>query len=337
MNPSKSFLLQDKFSHIYIEEAALKHPVTQSILGRFPHAKTIEIGHYKDLFNRSNQNFQVQKSSQKLILALKKDNFIYEGADVCHSFGHSHFYYTSSVLNCIYNCDYCYLQGMFPSSNIVVFVNIEDFILEAKSLLKRYPVYLTVSYDTDLLAFEGIYPFSAKWIEFASRSSDLTIELRTKSVNYKAISHIKPCSNVILAFTISPDEIINLYEKGTPSLASRLDAIKRAVSDGWKVRLCFDPLLLSDGWQNAYKDCIEKTFRVLTGTEINDVSIGVFRMASDYLKKIRKGRHDSSLIHYPFECRNGVYSYPDELKNDMIGFVYSEIAKYIEEGKIFII
>jgi spore photoproduct lyase len=62
----KKLLAQDKFSHIYIEEAALKHPVTQSILGRFPHAKTIEIGHYKDLFNRSNQNFQVQKSSQKL-------------------------------------------------------------------------------------------------------------------------------------------------------------------------------------------------------------------------------------------------------------------------------
>ena len=31
------------------------------------------------------------------------------------------------MFNCIYDCDYCYLQGMYPSANIVVFVNHEDF------------------------------------------------------------------------------------------------------------------------------------------------------------------------------------------------------------------
>jgi len=30
-------------------------------------------------------------------------------------------------LNCVYDCEYCYLQGMYPSANIVVFVNFEDF------------------------------------------------------------------------------------------------------------------------------------------------------------------------------------------------------------------
>lgn len=337
MTQSGNSLLHDKFSHIYIEKQAKGLPVTKSILEKFPNAVKIEIEHYKDIFNRNNQDFQTQKSSQKLILAVKRDKLIYEGAEVCQNFGHKHFYYTSSVLNCIYNCDYCYLQGMFPSANIVVFVNIEDFLDRVELLLKEHPVYLTVSYDTDLLAFEGIYPFTAQWIGLAEKSQGLTIEIRTKSANYKSISHLKPNDNTILAWTISPDETAGMYEKNTPSFASRLSAVKSAISDGWKVRLCFDPLLIADNWENIYAGCIDKTFEVVNGKEINDISVGVFRMASDYLKKIRKTNPDSIPAHYPYECVNGVYSYPEDIKHRITDFVYGRISNYVDKERIFIL
>ncbi len=337
MNQSGSSLLHDKFSHIYIEKQAKGHPVTKSILEKFPNAVNIETDHYKDIFNRNNQDFQTQKASQKLILAVKRDKLIYEGAKVCQNFGHKHFYYTSSVLNCIYNCDYCYLQGMFPSANIVVFVNIEDYLAQVELLLKEHPIYLTVSYDTDLLAFEGIYPFTAQWIGFAGKSPGLTVEIRTKSANYKAISHLKPNENTILAWTISPDEIAGRHEKNTPSLASRLDAVKNALWDGWKVRLCFDPLLVTDNWETIYARCIDETFKAVEGKNINDISIGVFRMASNYLKKIKKANPGSIPAHYPYECVNGVYSYPDDIKQRLTDFVYCRISNYIDKERIFIL
>ena len=61
-----------KFSHIYVEKDALNYPLTESVLSKYGSSKMIEINNYKEIFNRSNQNFQLQKFSMKLILAIKK-------------------------------------------------------------------------------------------------------------------------------------------------------------------------------------------------------------------------------------------------------------------------
>ncbi|NBU98650.1 MAG: DNA photolyase, partial [Spirochaetia bacterium] len=68
------------FSHIYIEEEIQDHPIVISVLSKFPRAIIVSINNYKNVFNPSNQNFQSQKLKKKLILAKKKDNFIYQGS-----------------------------------------------------------------------------------------------------------------------------------------------------------------------------------------------------------------------------------------------------------------
>lgn len=101
----------------------------------------------------------LQHGSKALIIARKDGQLLYEGAEVCQSFGNEYFYYTSCVMNCIYDCEYCYLKGMYPSGNLVIFINIEDIFAELETLLAKHPVYLCVSYDTDLLALENIAGF----------------------------------------------------------------------------------------------------------------------------------------------------------------------------------
>src|SRR5690606_27139140 len=108
------------------------------------------------------------------------------------------------ILNCIYDCHYCYLQGLYPSANIVIFVNIEDFFGAVDRQLEGGTLYLCPSYDTDLLALEGIVPYASRWIEFAGTRQGLRMELRTKSANYGAIAHLKPVEQVILAWSLSP-------------------------------------------------------------------------------------------------------------------------------------
>jgi len=328
--------LADKFSHIYIEENALSYPLAQKALYRFKNAVKVEIGHYKDVFCRPNQDFQLQKRAQNLILAVKKDNFIYKGPELCQNFGNPNFYYTSSLLNCVYNCDYCYLQGMYPSANLVAFVNIEDFFAAVLKQLNSQPLYLAVSYDTDLLAFENVIPFTAMWIEFAAGNPDLLIEIRTKSAGYSSIAGMSSVSNVILAWTLSPDVIVEKYEKQTPALSSRLSSIKQAIADGWKVRLCFDPVIKAEGWKKIYEELVDEVFLSLPPDKIYDVGIGPFRMSADYLKRIRKSRYDSDLIYYPFECRNGIAGYAEEAEKELVTHVYSCVNKYINRERIYL-
>ena len=332
----KKSLWNSSFSHIYIEKRAINNINTKRILSNFKDATKIEIEHYKDVFCRGHQSFALQKNSPKLILAVKRDNFIYKGAGVCEDFGNSHFYYTSTMMNCIYDCEYCYLQGMYPSSNIVIFVNIEDIFYEVEQLLKKHAVYLCISYDTDILAMERITYFATKWLEFASRHPNLKIELRTKSANFVAIQDIPAINNVILAWTLSPLNIIKKFEKNTPSLNSRLESANNAIKKGWNVRLCFDPLLYVEDWQKNYEKCIDDTFNKISSDDILDISIGVFRVSKDYLKKMRKGREYSLILNYPFECKNGVCTYTENHSSNLVNFVYKKLLYYVPVEKIYV-
>lgn len=336
MNQSKKYLFHNFFSHIYVEEKALKYKKTHEILNKFSKSKVVKINHYKDIFSRTNQDFNIQKQSPKIILAVKEDKLIYNGADVCEDFGNKYFYYTSTMMNCIYNCEYCYLKGMYTSANIVIFVNIEDIFNEIENILKLHSMYLCISYDTDILAFEPILHYARKWINFASKHDNLKIELRTKSSNFKFIQDMTVNKNIILAWTLSPDEIINKFEKRTPSLKDRIKSINLAISSGWNVRLCFDPILYTKDWEIIYKQFIDYVFSNVDSKFVYDVSIGVFRVSKEYLKKMRKENKNSVIINYPFETLNGVCSYGKELTNTMVNYIYNCTSKYMPLNKIFI-
>lgn len=325
----------DRFSHIYIEEKAMDHPVAIETIKRLKKAVVVKISHYKDVFCRPQQDFQLQKRTQKLILAVKDSNFLYKGPDICQNFGNSNFYYTSFLLNCIYNCDYCYLQGMYPSANIVAFVNIEDFFSAAEEKAAERGLFLAVSYDTDLLAFEGVIPYSSMWAEFAAGHPQIKIEIRTKSANCMAVSNINPVENVTLAWTLSPQSVIDKYEPLTPSLDLRIKAVNKALARGWNVRLCFDPVILVNNWKEIYINFIDHVFSSVAPEKISDIGIGAFRMPSDYFKRIKKSRFDCDLVHYPFERRDNITRYPEDIENQLLNLVYNSISGYVDKLKIY--
>ena len=328
-------LFNKTFSHIYIEEDLNTHPKVKEITSKFPKAQIISISHYKDVFCRSKQNFYMQKQSPKLILANNRNNLIYEGAPVCQNFGNEHFYYTSCVMNCLYDCEYCYLQGMYSSANIVLFLNLEDIFIQVEELLKKHPVYLCVSYDTDLLALEGILGYVHKWIEFTKLHPSLTIEIRTKSANFAAIQDIAPSDNIILAWTLSPDEIITNYEHLTPSLNRRIQSILEAMKCGYQVRLCFDPLIYVHNFEEVYHSFIHKVFSTIPYEKLYDISVGVFRVSIDYLKRMRKQRPLSAVIQYPYEQSSGVSHYGHERSNQMISYLCNLICNSVPKDRIF--
>ena len=323
------------FSHIYVEKSVRNHVRTQKILAKFPSAEIIEIDHYKDVFCRTKQSYVLQHHTQKLILAAKQGTLLYEGAPVCQSFGNQYFYYTSCMMNCIFDCEYCYLKGMYPSANIVVFVNLEDIFAEVEQVLEHHPLYLCVSYDTDLLAMEQIIGYAQEWCNFAAKHADLKIEIRTKCASKLYIQNILPISSVIFAFTLSPQAVIKAYEHHTPSLTERLSCVTDLLKAGCPVRLCFDPMIYMPDWKRHYGEMIEQVFRIIDMDKIVDISVGTFRISQDYLKNMRKQEPESAVVWFPFQRENGYCHYPDALMEDMEVFLTERLAKKIPMEKIF--
>lgn len=324
------------FSRIYIEDGAEAYPDAQTILARFPTARRIPIRHYKDVFNRKHQDFQLQKRAMDIILAVKREGYLYAGSPQTPSFGHDRFFYNAMALNCVYNCDYCYLQGMFPSAHLLFFVNPDAFFDSVVAELAKGPLYLCVSYDTDLLAMESFLPQCHRWIHFAAHRRDLVVEIRTKSGAYDAIRDTPVSDNVILAWTCSPDEIIKVYESGTPPLDTRLSAMAQAVKDGRKVRLCIDPILKIKDWQDVYSRCIEYIFERIPGAALHDVSLGVFRMNKNYLNNIRAMRVDSDILFYPYDEKDQTMSYTNLDRESMLDYIRKTMSPYVQEERIIL-
>lgn len=327
------------FSHIYIEKNLMASGAVAGLLQHFPDSAVIEINHYKDIFCRAKQSFMEQKRTPSLILAEKKGELLYKGAKVCQSFGNEHFYYTSCIMNCIYSCEYCYLSGMYPSGNIVMFLNLEDYFSEIRALLKEHEVYLCVSYDTDLLALNAITGFVNRWIEFADENEGLTIEIRTKCANISTVkASLEGCSHperIIFAYTVSPQEIIDKYEKGTASLMGRLSAVAELMKLGIRCRIAFDPMIYVPEWKEYYGSLAEKVFSLVDASGLFDVSIGSFRISESYLKSMRRNAPASELVQFPYVNGGGVYRYPSDLNSEMESYMKECVMRYMPEEKIF--
>ncbi len=323
------------FSHIYIEEDVANHKNTKSILSRFKDAEKIYIKHYKDIFNRKNQSYSLQKESKKLILAKKREPFIYEGSDLIQDFGFSKYLYTPTMMNCIYDCDYCILQGMYGSANILFFVNVEEYFSSLKSL-ENSKAHLSISYDTDLLAFEKIFGICRLWIKEISKYPNIDLEIRSKSANFEAIADMKPLENVVLSWTIMPQVISSKVERNTPSVIKREEQIIRALKLGWRVRICIDPLIYVEGFEKIYGDYIDSFFEKIGEQKIEDVALGVFRINSDFLKKMKKRDIRNELLFYPYDVRDKVATYEDSLKKRMLDFTIEKLTKYIPKNRIFL-
>ena len=331
--------LRPNFSHIYVEDDASSYPLTKLILSKFLISNIIKINHYKDIFNRRGQDFQLQKSSMNLILAKKKEPFLYPASEMVQEYDTPNTFYNTPILNCLYNCDYCFLQGMYDSGNIVIFVNEDDLMnaIDKKADDREdpsKPMVVSISYNTDILALENIIPLTERWINFAKKRHDVLIEVRTKSANFNSIKHIGPVKNVILSWTLSPQYICDRYEHGTPPLKYRVKALKNAIVCGWTVRICFDPIILIDNWYELYSCFLRELFTDLDISKIKDVTLGVFRMNKDYFKRILKREVKSDLYYDDYSVENGTIVIESKQRDDALNSIEDVISEFIPKSKI---
>lgn len=320
-----------RFTHIYVEERAKSYPLTSDILAKLPDANVIAINHYKDVFDRKRQNAALQRQHQALIIAVREGNRIFKGAPVCQSFGQKNFYYASSMMNCPFDCEYCYLKGMYPSGYMVVFVNSEDYRKDVEDKLSEGPMYVCASYDTDLIAMNGLTGYADFWKEMTLARDDLLVELRTKA----APSIDSGIPNLIYAFTLSPEEVVTRYERNTAPVASRIRAAAKALENGARVRLCFDPVIKIPDWKQAYAGLIGQTAELIDFAKLTDVSVGTFRISADYLTKMRKAYPASEVAWYPYVIRDGVAQYEPDADKEMQAYVCELLSKHIGREKIF--
>ena len=319
-----------KFNNVYIEEEIINSLNVINILNKISYNNIITCEKYSEIFNPKNQNFRIQKKNPDIILAKKKNKIIHQ-TPLEFTIGFEENYYFSHMLNCIYDCKYCFLQGMFNSANYLVFVNYQDFFFAINEIIKtniNKKICFFSGYDCDSLALDNITNFASTFINFFSKYDKAFLELRTKSVNINKLMKIKPSNNIIIAYSMNPQSIIKEFEQKTPNFQSRLDSLKRIQNSGWNIGLRFDPIFISEKNIKDYYDFVEKIFSTLKSSLVHSVTIGKFRMSQTFLKKINKIRPEDTLFFY-----NSIKNTTKE--EEMISLFFTQVQKFIDKEKIF--
>lgn len=316
---------------IYLEEQIRDHPRTRSICERFPRARKILCERYTEVFNPRSQNFRLQKQSPALILARKQKNPVLPTPE-SYGLGASRNYYFSHMLNCLYDCRYCFLQGMFQSANYVVFVNYECFADRIRELAIQEapdPVHFFSGYDCDSLAYEPVTGFTRFIIPVFENLSNSLLELRTKSTQIRALTSREPLANCVVAFSFTPDDVSRALEHGVPSIERRLQAVSRLESQGWKIGLRFDPLIYQEDYQNQYRGLFRRIFSSIDPDRVHSISYGNFRLPQKYFSRITNLYPDEKLFAGPLQRTGRLVSYAPSLESEMMDFCARELDRHV--------
>ena len=325
------------FDIVYIEEDIADHPRTRKVLERFPHAARVPCRRYGEVFNRKSQNFRVQKRRPALILARKHGRLVLP-APPEYGIGGARNFYFSHMLNCLYDCRYCFLQGMYRSAHMVLFLNYEDFQREVRQTVSRHPdtsVHFFTGYDCDSLALEQVSRFVSSFLPFFAAASDACFELRTKSIATKPLLESTALANCIVAFSLSPDPVARNLELGAPSLARRLQAMAELQRHGWPLGLRFDPLVYHENWKHNYEELFAAVFGAIDGARAHSVSLGPFRLPRQYYKTVTRLHPEERMFAGHLVDKEGVVTYTDEIGREMQEFCRRQILRHIRTDAFF--
>lgn len=323
------------FDTIYIEESVREHARARKILRHFKSRQIIECRHYGEVFNPKAQNFRLQKQNPALILANKQGKRVCPAPDG-YGVGAQHNYYFSHMLNCIYDCRYCFLQGMYKSAHTVLFINYEDFLEDIQEQAKLHndqPVYFFSGYDGDSLALEPLSQFAETCIPALKDVPNAWLELRSKSTQIRQLIKQPVWSQCIIAFSFTPEAISQALEHKVPPLNQRIDALAKLQQAGWNIGLRFDPLIYCSDYEAQYQQLFERIFTRIDSENIHSISTGGFRMPAAFYEQMTRLYPGEKLFASPVEKSGKMVACPQEAR--IAAHIHKRLLQYISPDILF--
>ncbi len=318
---------------IYVETSLLDHPRTKKICALMPRRSIIPIDYYGEIFNRHGQHFRLQKKNPAFILAKKQGKLLYP-IPPSYGIGAERNFYFSHILNCPYDCSYCFLQGMYRSAHYVIFINFEDFQKAIIKEIRKVKTTFFSGYDGDSLAFESRSGFLEAFLPIFARFPNAELELRTKSTSVEPLLKIKPLPNIVVAFSLNPAEVVEQIEKKTPSLAARLKCIKKLQDHGWHIGLRFDPIIYIKDFKQTYREFFDQVFLSVSKKTIHSVTLGSLRLPKPIFKEMQALKpNDKPLAQLSSLSKNAMGI---KNENELLDFCEHYLLKIISKEKVFI-
>jgi len=325
--------MRREFEVIYIRKGLEEKPEVQEAIEACPQAavrtftRTSEVAVQGDSMGE-----KIKAGKSTLVISFRSrsmiDRFVNnDPGAVCPAF-----YKLVPSTNCVYDCEYCFLQSTYRAVRPYVCAYVIDFEELGKTLRRRFrrdsdPVLLNAGEMSDPIACDELG--NMPWlVTLFSDIENVRLLLLTKS----GLPEIEPllgaphAGNTVLAWSINCPEMIAQYEHGTASLEDRLEAAHAAQEGGYEVRFRLDPMIEFSGWQDAYGQVVAAIYT--RGIRPARITLGSLRMLLPLKHIIAERFPDSALLSQTFEKNGKRLRYEQDVRERLYRHAIESIRKY---------
>lgn len=328
------------FDKIFVESNIFSTSKVSNMTHFFPLAEIIEIDSIDNYFGRMKKPYLQKRETLHLYLGEKKGQLVKAAPNAYGLSGEPHYYFVHAY-NCIYECDYCYLQGYFHSPDIVLFLNHEDIGNEITKISTQHsdtrPWFHAGEYSDSLALthITGEIPF---YFNLFKNLPHAYLELRTKSINIKEILKQSPLPNVITSFSLSPEKRAKENDLKTPGTNARLDAISKLHAKNFPIGIHFDPIIYDQNLLVEYEKLIEDLNKSIPLSEIQYISLGVVRFTKEVYHQVQKNYPESNLLNQEFiKSFDNKIRYPKPMRMWMMQKIKKILIDYgMQVDKIYL-
>lgn len=294
---------------IYIEKGAEKFARTHDILARFPRAERREVASHWQIpglhGNEGNVDSWVQIKRTVLVLGVRK-SFPFRDN------GRSSDFVAPGISNgCAMACAYCYVPRRKGFANpITTYVNIESIeraiIRHAATMPRQRPEPSQVDpvrwvYEigengdcsADALLSDNLRDLVATFRLLPNAKATFA----TKFVN-RAMLDYEPRGKTRLRFSLMPPKMSTLVDVRTSRIEERIAAVNDFVAAGYEIHLNFSPVIVYEGWQDAYAELFRQVDDALnTEAKAQVAAEVIFLTHNAGLHEVNLGWHPKAENH----------------------------------------
>jgi spore photoproduct lyase family protein len=252
---------------IYLEPDVPEHPRGAQILARFPDARRIEVPSHWRIpglhGNPGNAEDWLAIKRNVLVLGVRKSmRFRPNGRS-------SDFIAAGAANGCAMACAYCYVPRRKGYANpITTFVNIEQILRATERHIARQGVkpapnqcdprawVYDIGENSDVSVDAAISDNVRDLVALFRDQPTAKASFATKEVN-RALLDLDPRGRTRIRFSLMPFDLSRRLDVRTAPVAERITAIDDFVSAGYEVHLNFSPVVVHDGWLDAWNELLE--------------------------------------------------------------------------------
>ncbi len=248
---------------------------------------------------------------------------------------------------CMGHCHYCYLQTTLGAKPYVrVYVNVDD-ILEAAAgyIADREPeiTRFEAACTSDPVGLEHITGSLKRLIEFMAEQPHGRLRFVTKFHHVDSLLEAKHNGHTRIRFSVNADYVIRNFEPATSRFEERIEAAGKVAEAGYPLGFIIAPIIWFDGWEEGYRELLEKLKERVQVTAQNDLTFELIQHRfTKTAKRVIEQRYPKTKLEMDEAKRKykwgrygiGKYVYPNEQAEALREFITEQIFTQFPEARI---